>query len=268
MRADRRGGLAVLGFLLWALGCAGPEPAPLSPETPDPASASIEAPTRAISSATLTDAVTGDVACYLSLSAESLTTESLAEESDEQEQGFEAMAAFEACDRPEFIGQEVQFTYVTANVLADSCQGDPECADSQAAFLIDELELGHAEPVFEGPVGHLEASVPFLTFAEHHAGRRAQLILAWESDVFVERPQDETPFFMLWNTCESASEADGSDEALGAHRCAGIEVQLRDGDGSYELTDSSLTGFFKIGELVGPHQGIFALPLVPVAPSI
>ena len=243
MPANRR----VLGWaaVLFLAFCSAP-----AQTGPDPAEPSSPASTwQAASSGVLRELVMGDVACYLSLDAGG--------------EPFTARGTFETCDQLNLVGTSVQWTYIRASVLADSCVGDPECPDTEPAFLVDDLRAGHAEPFFRGPVGHLEAAGPFLTFTEHHAGRTAHLELSWNGEVMLEHPEDGAPFFVLWNDCDPP-ESPG--EAVGAHRCGGVEIQL--GDGAFELDDAHLAGIFKIGELVGPHQGLFALPLEAVEPRV
>ena len=75
----------------------------------------------------LRSAESGDVACYLSLE-------------DGDGAPFTEMANFELCETATgLIGREVKLEYVKGTVLADSCQGDPECQDSQAAILVSKL---------------------------------------------------------------------------------------------------------------------------------
>lgn len=76
------------------------------------------------SRARVTAAVAGDVACYLSLT-------------DAQGQTFEEMAAFEVCEQEaDIVNQEVDLEWTVENVMADSCQGNPDCAESQSVPLI------------------------------------------------------------------------------------------------------------------------------------
>jgi hypothetical protein len=72
---------------------------------------------------TITDLQSGDVACYVSLK-------------DEQGKAFEELAEFEICEKSKLLGKRVRLSYVLGSVLADSCQGDPECKDSKIVALI------------------------------------------------------------------------------------------------------------------------------------
>lgn len=244
MPANRR--RITLGAIAFWLGvsCAAESPPPGLDPAPVPA-------WEAGSSAVLKELVMGDVACYLSLERDG--------------EPFDARGTFEACERQDLLDTTVQWSYVQTSVLADSCFGDPECTASEQAFLIDDLKPGDEQPFFQGIVGHLDKAVPFLTFADHHTGHIARLDLSWDGEVMVEHPEEEPPFFVLWTDCDPP-ETPG--EALGAHRCGGVEIQL--GEGAYELDDHHLNGTFQLGELVGPHQGLFALRLEPTsaAPAI
>lgn len=72
-------------------------------------------------------AETGDVACYLNLE-------------DRSGAPFTEMANFEVCETaPKLIGQEVKLDYAQGTVLADSCQGNPDCQKSQPAILVSKL---------------------------------------------------------------------------------------------------------------------------------
>ncbi len=69
----------------------------------------------------------GDVACYLDLEDEAgtQTTE---------------MASFEMCEKADLVGQRVTLTHEMQDVLADSCQGDPECTETQEVSLVTAME--------------------------------------------------------------------------------------------------------------------------------
>lgn len=71
----------------------------------------------------ITELQAGDVACYLSFApgdGETITE----------------MAEFEVCERTDLIGQEARFEYQLGNVIADECQGNPDCGKSQQVALI------------------------------------------------------------------------------------------------------------------------------------
>jgi hypothetical protein len=78
--------------------------------------------------ATLRGAQNGDVACYLELD-------------DEQGRRYQEMADFDLCiNADQLIGKKVRMHFSVASVMADSCQGDPECKDSQKVALVDRLD--------------------------------------------------------------------------------------------------------------------------------
>ncbi|MBW3571305.1 MAG: hypothetical protein KY467_09375 [Gemmatimonadetes bacterium] len=67
--------------------------------------------------------VPGDRACYVDLE-------------DGQGQRSEQAASFEFCERSELVGQRVRLTRERTAIPAMSCQGDPECAQSDSVDLI------------------------------------------------------------------------------------------------------------------------------------
>lgn len=88
-------------------------------------SALLTAPLRAAeppARATLLEATAGDIACYLSLRL------------PDGEQ-VEQMADFALCEQTPPRDRELQWEYRTERVAAASCQGDPECADSESVAL-------------------------------------------------------------------------------------------------------------------------------------
>lgn len=76
----------------------------------------------------LTKAVSGDVACYLTLK-------------DDRGVVFDEMADFAICEQPKLVGKRVRLTYAIENVLADECQGDPDCKKSKSVALVKSIEV-------------------------------------------------------------------------------------------------------------------------------
>lgn len=72
--------------------------------------------------ATLLEATAGDIACYLSLRL------------PDGEQ-VEQMADFALCEAPPPRGRELHWEYRSERVAAASCEGDPECTDSESVAL-------------------------------------------------------------------------------------------------------------------------------------
>lgn len=89
---------------------------------------------------TITSLIQGDVACYLTLR-------------NDQGRYFEEMGDFDIClQKNLLIGKEVRLHYTTANVLADECEGDPECQKSQQVILVESVEIiSEANPSFCTP---------------------------------------------------------------------------------------------------------------------
>ncbi|MBF0137066.1 MAG: hypothetical protein H7833_06615 [Magnetococcus sp. DMHC-1] len=84
------------------------------------------------SSGMLISAISGDVACYLEMK-------------DSTGKTFTEMAVFEICDRFESdknsIGKVVKLTYRVEKVLADACNGNPECNKSKLVPLVVSVML-------------------------------------------------------------------------------------------------------------------------------
>lgn len=75
-------------------------------------------PTRGV----VTDMESGDVSCYLTV-----RTDDGAEET--------VHADYSVCDSNAIVDRRVQIEYVEGDVLADSCEGDPECLDTETVAL-------------------------------------------------------------------------------------------------------------------------------------
>lgn len=69
----------------------------------------------------------GDRACYIAIEQDGEVSESMA---------FMAL-----CERDGLIGQFATFEHEAAEVSAMSCQGDPECTESETVLLISEVAL-------------------------------------------------------------------------------------------------------------------------------
>ena len=65
----------------------------------------------------------GDVACYVSLK-------------DDRGAAFQELADFSICEQSSLIGKRVALTYALEKVMADECQGNPDCKKSKTVALI------------------------------------------------------------------------------------------------------------------------------------
>jgi hypothetical protein len=75
----------------------------------------------------LLEAQAGDVACYLQLE-------------DLDGEPFSEMAEFEVCDSADaLLGRDVRLGYRLGNVMAESCQGNPDCTESEEVALVVSL---------------------------------------------------------------------------------------------------------------------------------
>lgn len=79
----------------------------------------------------LLSASAGDVACYL-------------EFADAQGEAFSEMANFDLCESDALHGQWVRIGYEAGNVMADSCEGNPDCSETQVVALVATLERAAA----------------------------------------------------------------------------------------------------------------------------
>ncbi|CAN5548208.1 hypothetical protein BH23BAC4_BH23BAC4_08340 [soil metagenome] len=75
----------------------------------------------------LRDLVAGDLGCYATFGTPDGTGV------------IEELAAFDVCEQEDLIGRQVSRTYETVNVPAASCEGDPECTDTEAVQVVMEL---------------------------------------------------------------------------------------------------------------------------------
>jgi hypothetical protein len=125
--------LAALGVSALLFGC-GTDQASTSPPPPpqasDPVAVAIpvDEPAAPVDqplpeSGVIRELNLGDRACYV-------TVENAAGSIDE------LMAVMELCVRDELIGQSVRLEYELGLVTAESCQGDPECNDSEMVQLV------------------------------------------------------------------------------------------------------------------------------------
>ncbi len=69
----------------------------------------------------------GDRGCYVVLE-------------DEGGARFDRIAPFELCERRELVGRRVRITLGPGAVAADSCQGSPECTESDTVEVLKAAE--------------------------------------------------------------------------------------------------------------------------------
>ncbi|MCX6553307.1 MAG: hypothetical protein NTY02_20265 [Acidobacteria bacterium] len=71
----------------------------------------------------------GDVACYLTLK-------------DDQGVVFKELGDFDLCTRqPSLIGKRVALKYSVENVMADECQGNPDCKKTRTVALVASVQV-------------------------------------------------------------------------------------------------------------------------------
>jgi hypothetical protein len=139
----KRNDLVACGAALVLAALAGCEPAPTPvpaatdapPAAAPPAAATAPpppapAPAPQAATAVLQALTLGDRACYVTLA-------------DAQAQSREEMGRMELCELTALIGQPVMPAYGEERVAAESCQGDPECTETETVRLITELQPLH-----------------------------------------------------------------------------------------------------------------------------
>jgi hypothetical protein len=82
----------------------------------------------------LTELQAGDVACYLSLK-------------DDKGVEFQEMGDFSICEKPSLVGKRLRLTYELGNVMAEECQGDPDCTKTRTVPLVMSVKVLGAKGV-------------------------------------------------------------------------------------------------------------------------
>ena len=77
--------------------------------------------------ATIQSLTAGDRACYVELTAANGETST-------------EFADFDICEQ-DLVGKRVRLTYESGNILAESCQGNPDCGQSETVMLITQVEV-------------------------------------------------------------------------------------------------------------------------------
>lgn len=95
----------------------------------------------------------GDVACYVTLT-------------DDKGREFDEMAEFEICERQSLVGKRVRLTYGLEKVLADECQGDPDCKKTKTVALIKKIAVLPGTAPASAPAAAAPAAAPAATRQE------------------------------------------------------------------------------------------------------
>ena len=133
--------LAALTLLAACGDDAGPDESAVaagpSPDASNPAATTDSIPASALLSdsaavdyeapVTLVSMDNGDAACYLNVVTDS------GEERTEY-------ADFRICERDDLVGQRVRLTATPSSVMAPSCGGNPECADTEMVNLVTGID--------------------------------------------------------------------------------------------------------------------------------
>lgn len=72
--------------------------------------------------------VAGDRACYLMVE-------------DETGKTRDQMASFELCEREDLVGRRARLHFEKGQVMAESCQGNPDCPDTETVDLVTGIDL-------------------------------------------------------------------------------------------------------------------------------
>jgi hypothetical protein len=80
----------------------------------------------------------GDVACYITLD-------------DDKGVSFQELADFSICEKTSLVGQRVKLAYRIENVMADECQGNPDCTKSKKVALVISVKKLAAKPAKAAP---------------------------------------------------------------------------------------------------------------------
>ena len=91
---------------------------------------------------TIQSLTAGDRACYVELI-------------DDQGQLSTQFASFEICEQ-DLVGQQVQLTYTSGNIQAASCQGNPECNETETVMLITQVDAVSEDPTTETTPGRVQ----------------------------------------------------------------------------------------------------------------
>lgn len=77
----------------------------------------------------VTEAVSGDVACYLTLK-------------DDRGRQFEEMAGFDVCEqKPSIVGKRVALSYTEASVMSPECAGDMDCKKKVRKVIVSKARV-------------------------------------------------------------------------------------------------------------------------------
>jgi hypothetical protein len=112
----------VLALSLLGFGCQSKE------ATPPPTPAAEQAAPTSTKIVVVRGRVAGDRACYLNVE-------------DEKGQSREEMASFELCEREDLVGRRARLHFGKAQVMAESCQGNPDCPDTETVDLVNGIDL-------------------------------------------------------------------------------------------------------------------------------
>ena len=68
------------------------------------------------------------MACYLTLT-------------DDKGAEFQEMGDFSLCEKPSLVGKRLRLTYELGHVMAEECQGDPDCTKTRTVPLVMSVKV-------------------------------------------------------------------------------------------------------------------------------
>ncbi len=82
---------------------------------------------------TLVSMAPGDAACYLTVRPDGLPERT-------------EIADYRMCERDDLVGQSVVLSVTPSPMLADSCEGNPECTDTKTVNMVTGMDPAGAAP--------------------------------------------------------------------------------------------------------------------------
>jgi TIR domain len=158
--------------------------------------------------------------------------------------------------RVDFTGDYSSALRTLANTLCARGEREDAFADALAAARPAGIR---AIPTFQGELGHFEKAKAFRDFIVNHEEQVVAIDAYIPGDQF-DGIADQ--FFVLWDGCEDLEPG----EKPSFRKCAGTEYNVPKAEGVeaalwYSRGAYHLTGFFLVGRMAGPFQGLMGISL-------
>lgn len=120
-----------------------------------------------------------------------------------------------------------------------------------------------SEPVFNGEVGQFKEGAAFVDFLEGHADQIVKIdATIADSDFHGDISDAEMTYMVVWSNCPEALDPEEKPSTM---KCVGTEINVKglgDQPGiGYFRTNYYLKGYFLVGEMGGPSQGLMGVVL-------